>query len=338
MINISGISLEDKGRLIAEEIRRNANTSFIRRFAHRFRDIDSFYRWFRANIRYVHDKGGDILYEPYEVYSSGKGDCEDFTVFIGSVAKAMGYPVVVRIVQNSTRHVYPIIKVGNEWRVYDAVPHNIPYPLSGIPKGYSLVGDFPVDGDLSGFEDIFYKGIATGAGAAIGSFLANAFVISRLNERENKKEELSGFIDAFYREKTVEVGRNYVPKAGDILLFYFRPKLFIPDILEKRIVEWIVKRKSENFQIQRAYFTEEDGKKYLVVRVLVTGETEGLGFILTVSIIAGTIIAGLLATYFILDKVEKVVREPAIKIPAILIPIAMILGYLSIFGGRSESK
>jgi len=310
MINLEGYALKEKAWIVAREIAKNQRDPLLVRLAKELKTPENAYRWVKKNIKYRKEKG-DILYEPEQTLKRGVADCEDLTLLIGSLAKIQGYPVKLRIVKNGTRHIYPLVKIRGQWTVLDATPHsNTPY-INGVPKGYKVVIDGLVsDEELSGFNSQFGKAMVTGAGVAIGSSVAKLAL---------KTIGLSGL------SETTEVGTDYVPKAGDHLLFYFKPKWYIPNKIEEWILKKVIKRKVPNCRIVRAFFKKENGIQYLVVEVVIT-RSESLGaIVVTILAITGALLAGGLATYFTLDRVEKIVEKPQIAWFMEMLPIALII-------------
>lgn len=313
MISIEGYSLAQKAYIVSREIIKNQKNPLMVRLARTLKTPENVYKWVRENIKYRREKG-DVLYEPEEVLKRGSADCEDLSLLIGTLAKIQGYPVKLRIVKNGTRHIYPLVKINGKWVVMDATPHrHIPY-INGVPKGYKLVFEGIVDEGLSGFRSDFEKAIITGTGVAIGSTITK-FAL--------KSFGLSGLMD--FNKKTIKVDNSYIPKPGDHLLFYFRSKWYIPDSIEEWILKKIVKKKIPNCKILRAYFKNEGKIKYLIVEVIVTGNKNLGALIITILAITGALLAGGLATYFILDKVEKVVEKPQISWFMEVLPIALTI-------------
>ena len=213
MINLEGHTLQEKAWIVAREIVKNQRNPLLIKLAKELKTPENAYRWVKQHVKYRREKG-DVLYEPEEILKRGISDCEDLTLLIGSLAKIQGYPVKIRIVENGTRHIYPLVKIGGRWVPLDATPHaNIPY-INGVPKGYRIVVDGLVsDEGLSGLSPQFKKAVVTGAGVAVGSTVAKLAL---------KAIGLSGL------SETIEVGPDYVPRVGDHLLFYFKPKWYIP--------------------------------------------------------------------------------------------------------------
>jgi len=310
MINLEGYSLREKAWIVAREIAKNQNNPFLIKLAKELKTPENVYAWVKSYIRYKKE-AGDILYEPEELIKKGAGDCEDLCLLIGSLVRILGYPVKIRIVEDGTRHIYPLVKVGGEWVVFDATPHaNVPY-INGVPRGYRVVIDGIVtDEGLSGLDSQFEKAMITGAGVAVGSTIAKIAL---------KSIGLSGLLS-----ETVEVGQDYIPKAGDHLLFYFKPKWYIPDRLEEWILKKVVKRKVPNCKVTKAYFKTEEGIKYLIVEVVV-GEKNLGAVIATILAITGALLAGGLGTYFVLAKVEKIIEKPQTSIFMKFLPFALIV-------------
>lgn len=321
MINIENYSLPEKALIVAREIVKHSRDPEIIDLARKLGNPFAVFSYLKQRVKYRKEKG-DVLYEPEEVLRRGYGDCEDLTVLFGSIVKAQGYPVGIRLVRDGTRHIYPIVLIRGNWTVFDLTPSKVPY-IQGIPAGYRLILEGIVTDDhenplgsldFGKYGEWFTRGIFTAAGAAIGS----AFMQYWIDRFKKRKKSLSGLV--LY---TVEVPEDYVPKAGDHLLFYFKPKWWIPDRLEEWILKKVVKRKVKNAEVLRAYF-KKNRTKYLVVEVVVKPEEKLSGIALTALAIAGLILAGGLSAWFVLDKVEKVVETPEVSSFMKLIPYAII--------------
>lgn len=313
MINIEGFTLPEKAWIVAREIVRNKHNPLMVRLAKELGTPENAYRWVKEHIKYKRENG-DILYEPDEILKSKTADCEDLSLLIGTIAKIQGYPVKLKIVKNGTRHIYPLVKIKNKWVVMDATPHrHIPY-INGTPIGYKTVVEGIVDDNLSGFNVDLKKSIITGAGVAIGSTIAK-IALSKIG--------LNGLMD--FNKKVIEVGGDYIPKEGDHLLFYFKPKWYIPDAIEKWILKKVVKKKVPNCRIHSVYFKNINKIKYLVVDVIIVADKNLGALVVTILAIAGALLAGGLTAYFTLDKVEKIVEKPQIAWFMEILPIALAI-------------
>lgn len=315
MINIEGYSLAEKAQIVANEILRNQRNPLIIKLARELKTPEKAYEWIKRNIKYKKEVG-DVLYEPEEVIKMGWGDCEDLTVLIGAISKAQGYPVRIRIVKNRTRHIYPLVKINGKWKVLDLTPHRrIPY-INGIPKGYVLIIDGIVsDEGLSGLISGLEESIAKGAGTVIGSTVAKVAL------KALGIGGLSGIEDNY---ETVKLSPNYNPKLGDHLLFYFKPKWYIPDRIEKWLLKKVVEKKIPNAKVLRAYFKKDNNIKHLIVEVVVTGEENLSGIVITIAAITAALLGGAIGMYFTLDKIEKVIEKPQVKWPVTILSLAIL--------------
>lgn len=58
----------------------------------------SLHDWARVNIQYVPQRAGrDRFQEAVETLSTGKGDCEDFTILLGAMGDHLGLPYRIRV-------------------------------------------------------------------------------------------------------------------------------------------------------------------------------------------------------------------------------------------------
>lgn len=94
-------------------------------------ELIALHSWVRSRIRYTKDPVDvEYIQTPRETLSSGVGDCDDFTVLLGSLAESIGHPVAIKVVsRNRNRnfhHVYPIADVGGKQIGLDA---SMPFPF-----------------------------------------------------------------------------------------------------------------------------------------------------------------------------------------------------------------
>lgn len=324
MIDLSRYSLPEKAVIVAREIVKHSHDPFMIRLAHELKTPDNDLEWVKKHIKYKREKG-DILYEPETSLAMGQADCEDLTLWVGTLAKIQGYPVRIRIISNGTRHIYPIIKVGGKWRAYDATPHpRIITDDLGMPinRPYHVVIDGYITDDISNPLSGFIHDVASG----VAKEVATKIIMSKIG---------IGGISNMYGYKTIDVSTDYVPKSGDHLLFYYKPKWYLPKSLEVWLIKQILKRNVKGIKILSANYRVENGEKYLVVETEVLGSgTSGLGSLmlaLTVGMIAAAIIGGGLATYFTLAKVQKIIKMPQAKGLTVIIPYALLLGAGAMF-------
>ena len=83
------------------------------------------WHYVRARVRYVRDpEGVELVQSARRTLERGEGDCDDFTILVGALLCALGYPVRVTLVQHAGavefNHVVPEVRVGNRWLALDA--------------------------------------------------------------------------------------------------------------------------------------------------------------------------------------------------------------------------
>jgi len=94
-------------------------------------EVRALHGWVQRNVRYVKDPYGiEYVQTPDVMLSTMTGDCDDYTVFLGSLLESVGYPVDVKIVARNGRkgfhHVYPIVHLDGLEVGLDA---SIPVPF-----------------------------------------------------------------------------------------------------------------------------------------------------------------------------------------------------------------
>jgi len=336
MIDISNLTLGQKAKLIAYEIVKHEHDPVMISLARELKTPYNDLEWVKNHIRYKVEDG--VLYEPETVFNMGYADCKDMTLIIATLAKIQGYPVKIRVISNHTNHIFPLVKVDGEWIAFDAVPHSgIETTIQGMPinvRYYEIIDGYITDdpkhplkvdyintkgvtglSDKHTLFDDFKDAIITGAGVALGS------TIEKL---------IAGAITGFYTYKQVKVSPDYQPKPGDELLFYFKPKWYLPDAIEEYLAKSILKKKIPYVNIVSANYVTKNGHKSLVVDTVVkdnvNNDITGLATIITAGIIAAAIIGGGLLVYYSLEEIDKIVKEPEMKATMTAVPYALLIG------------
>lgn len=182
MINFNLYTLGQKAKIATREIRRWSRDGELRSLARRLATPQRALDWVKRTITYEREEG-DILYNPHETISRGRGDCEELTVLVGTLAKIQGYPVMVRIISNSTRHIYPLVKIDNEWRPMDATPrygltqeyleqtyHTVVQGIVGADRYLPVAG---INNDKNaGFIRTIIEQLPVGIGFGLGAAIA----------------------------------------------------------------------------------------------------------------------------------------------------------------------
>ena len=330
MINITGDTLTQKITIVAREIIRNSKLAWIKQLANQLKTPSAILSYVKAHVRYRHDPKGDVLYEPDESLKYGCGDCEDYACLVGSLLKAAGYKVALRIVKNSVDHIYSLVFMNGRWIPVDPTPHR---GLSDkyINDHFHVVLQGEITNDPNNpiefvRNDEIGKFIESEAKSIIKKIVLSAIGLSAL----------SGFIDISSTTNKVEVDSNYIPKAGDKLLYYFKPKWYLPDSFEKWILEKAIEYKINNCKILRAYWTQLNGQRRLAIEVQYLGSNKDLGFIgmITAGVIALSMLGLGLAAYFTIDKIYKIIQMPKLNIALKVIPVALLIMSATGFLGK----
>ena len=336
MIDISNLTLGQKAILIAHEIVKHEHDPVMVRLAEDLKTPYNDLQWVKNHIKYKVEDG--VLYEPETVFHMGYADCKDMTLIIATLAKIQGYPVKIRVISNHTNHIFPLVKVDGEWIAFDAVPHpGIETNIQGMPinvKYYEIIDGYITDnpdkplkvdymntkvtgisGKKSELLKDFESAVITGAGVALGT------AIEKL---------IAGSITGLYEYKQVKVPLSYQPKPGDELLFYFKPKWYLPNAVEEYLAKSILKKKIPYVNIISANYVTKNGHKSLVVDTVVRNDVNnditGLATIITAGIIATAIIGGGLLVYYSLEEIDKIVKEPEMKATMTAVPYALLIG------------
>jgi len=77
------------------------------------------------NVRYLQDAAGEDTYQTLRAtLEAGGGDCDDFCILFGSLAGAIGYRSIARVISvhgDTWDHIYPVIKTRRGgWVALDA--------------------------------------------------------------------------------------------------------------------------------------------------------------------------------------------------------------------------
>lgn len=120
-----------------------------------WKEVTAIYQYVRANVRYVRDIHGiDTFQTAARTLEMRSGDCDDFTITLGALLMAVGFPVRTKTIQTTNasdfNHIY--LQVGlpptkpKVWRSLDASTPNGPgweAPKSMIARARL---DYPEDG------------------------------------------------------------------------------------------------------------------------------------------------------------------------------------------------
>ena len=333
MIDLSKYTLPEKAVIVAREIVKHTHDPVMIELARLLKTPENDLKWVKSHIKYQKEKG-DVLYEPETTFQLGVGDCEDLSLLIGTLAKIQGYPVRLRIIANGTRHIYPIIKVNGEWRAFDATPHGsvITNDL-GMPVNapyHTVIDGLVTDNPREPLENMSLSGlnmskivgaVETGLGVAVGS------AIGKVLAKKLGIGALSGFGLGSKKIRLIDIPPDYQPQVGDHLLFYYKPKWYLPSWAEKWIVKKIIKHKVPYAKIESANYKKINGHKSLVVEVTIIPD-ENLGSVtlaITAIAIAAAIIGGGLAAYFTIERIQKIVEEPQMASFLKYTPIAFLV-------------
>jgi len=338
MINMDGLSLVDKARAIAHEIIIDSTTPLIKAFAKKLKTPYNAEQYLLNNFKYNVAEVEYELFEPSDILRSKIYDCKADTLFIGSIAKALGYKVELRIVSNGTNHIYPLVYHRNlhKWVALDPVPK----PPSYILKRYHTVVQGEVTNNLNdpiigvvgfshnpiGIPDTSWKIAINHPDFTRQQLISDIAKSTRLSS-------LSGF-----SSESVEIPNNYVPQPGDILKFYYNTIKELPLSIDEWIRKEIISRKNDQFDIIRVYNVNKtpqgstwqdierffsspivNKNNYIVVEVKIK-KPQSLGaFALAIIAISAVLIAGI--GYLTLVRVEKVIdSHPALATSLSILP------------------
>lgn len=128
-------ALINKGR---EDIRvRQLAENILRRYpahySHPRQIVNALFDWVSNNVRYVHDPVAvELVRGANQFLNSPLGDCDDYTVLLGSLVESVGVPVGIKVIQTGRRrrfnHVYPVVDIDGQELALDAT--------RGRPIGY----------------------------------------------------------------------------------------------------------------------------------------------------------------------------------------------------------
>jgi len=327
MINIDGLSLVDKARVVAHEIIKRSNDPIISKLAKQLGSPYAAKDYLVNHLKYNPAEVGDTLSEPMEIIRSGIYDCEDDTLFIGAIAKNLGYKVEIRIVSNGTNHIYPLIydDKQHQWVAVDPVPK----PPSYILRKYHTVVQGEVTDNLNdpivGVAGFSYNPIGLPDNSWKVAIEHPNFTRQALISDIAKSTRLSNL--SGMTEQAVEVSSDYVPQPGDTLKFYYNTIKELPISVDMWIRKQFLSHKNDNFDIIRVYdenktpqnesllksieefFTSPvvNPDHYIVVEVKIKKSSSLGSFTLAVIAISAVLVAGI--GYLTLAKVEKILQK-----------------------------
>jgi len=87
-------------------------------------ELEVIYNWVIENIRYVRDIDNiELIHDADKVLEFRAGDCDDFTILLGSMLKSIGFPIQMVIASRNGidfEHIYLRVNLNNKWIVCDA--------------------------------------------------------------------------------------------------------------------------------------------------------------------------------------------------------------------------
>ena len=99
-------------------------------------ELTQLWNFWVLNVRYLQDAAGQDTYQTLRAtLEIGGGDCDDFTIGLATLAGAIGYRSIARIISvkgDTWDHVYPVIKTRRGW-----------IALDGTEKGKRPGWEFP---------------------------------------------------------------------------------------------------------------------------------------------------------------------------------------------------
>jgi hypothetical protein len=128
-------ALDPKVRKLAFEIVRKAGCPSKDWYC----EIRAIYDYVKKNIRYFYDiRGIDTYHSARAILFELKGgDCDDFSIVLGSLLAAIGYPIKLRIIAKTKQgryiHIYPLVGVPPHGKVEKWIPLELTDPR--IPFG-----------------------------------------------------------------------------------------------------------------------------------------------------------------------------------------------------------
>lgn len=103
-------------------------------------ELQALHGWVQNHVRYTKDPVDvEYIQTPQETLNSQVGDCDDFTVLLGSLAESIGHPIAIKVVSRDAgrnyHHVYPVAQVGSRLYGLDAsMPFEFGAEVAGIAK------------------------------------------------------------------------------------------------------------------------------------------------------------------------------------------------------------
>jgi hypothetical protein len=121
-------------------------------------DIEALYSWVKRNLRYVRDPNQiEYIQTARRALETLSGDCDDYTVLLGSMLESIGFPVDVKVIarrgRRSFHHVYPVANVDGFQVGLDA---SMPIPFGAQFKNVSRQKLYR--SELSGMKASAYEG------------------------------------------------------------------------------------------------------------------------------------------------------------------------------------
>jgi hypothetical protein len=82
-----------------------------------------------THFRKIPEKGAEIFKRPDLTYKMLMGDCDDWTTLVSFIAhkKGLKYKHVYKLKNGSPIHIYPILKIKDNWATFDPWQLNRPF-------------------------------------------------------------------------------------------------------------------------------------------------------------------------------------------------------------------
>lgn len=113
---------------------KNSKGNWIVAEKDRIGEANAVLKWVRRKVRYTNDPIGKDTYEsPFETLEMGVGDCDAFTILIGSMLRSVGHNVKPKLIrQKNLYHIYLVDKIIDDSRDMNgilAIDGSFPIPI-----------------------------------------------------------------------------------------------------------------------------------------------------------------------------------------------------------------
>jgi hypothetical protein len=157
--------------------------------ANKMAEAAAIFEWAKANLRYIKDPFTvEFIMHPERLLAIGQGDCDDLSIFLGSMFESIGIPS--RFVAVQTRevgkfnHVYAEAWLNGRWVAFDLANVNPQIDRPNVSIGEKMIQAISIDGEPQGDFESFQNNVRVALSAVGILVIAGiAWIMFRLGRK-----------------------------------------------------------------------------------------------------------------------------------------------------------